>query len=83
MVSIKHKQKSIFNQTQLDEQTIICRQLFAGHVVGSANEKEETFPPLLIIKNVLYIFDDSPKQYWQGFSSFLSWMGRGRYNSHM
>ena len=39
MVSFTHVQNIICSQTQLDsiahEQTIICRQLFAGHVVGS------------------------------------------------
>ena len=38
-VSFKREQNIICSQTQLDdnehEQTIICRQLFAGHVVGS------------------------------------------------
>ena len=75
MVSIKHEQNNIFYQTQVDEQTIICRQLFAGHVVGSLPMKRKKLFHQMIIKNGLYIFDDSPKQYWQGFSSFLSWMG--------
>ena len=38
-VSFTHVQNIICSQTQLDgiahEQTIICRQLFTGHVVGS------------------------------------------------
>ncbi|MCG8408161.1 MAG: hypothetical protein MI923_23425 [Phycisphaerales bacterium] len=38
MVSVAYVQSIICSQTQLDgtahEQTIICRQLFAGHVVG-------------------------------------------------
>ena len=38
MVSFTHVQNIIRSQTQLDgiahEQTTICRQLFAGHVVG-------------------------------------------------
>ena len=38
-VSFSHVQNIICSQTQLDgiahEQTIICRQLFTGHVVGS------------------------------------------------
>ena len=37
-VSFTHEQNIIFSQTLLDgivhEQTIICRQLFLGHVVG-------------------------------------------------
>ena len=39
MVSFTHEQNIISSQTQLDdiahEQTIICRQLFTGHVVGA------------------------------------------------
>ena len=38
VVSFTHEQKIICSQTQLDdiahEQTITCRQLFAGHLVG-------------------------------------------------
>ena len=38
MVPITHEQNSICSKTRLagtaHEQTIICRQLFAGHVVG-------------------------------------------------
>ena len=46
MLSFKHEQNIInCNQTQLDgiahEQTIICRQLFAGHVVGSRPTKKK------------------------------------------
>ena len=43
MVSFTHEQNIICSQTQLDniahKQTIICRQLFAGHVLTI--EKEE------------------------------------------
>ena len=39
MVSFPHGQSMISSQTQLDnivhEQTIICRQLFTGHLVGA------------------------------------------------
>ena len=39
MGSFKHEQNVIGGQAKLDditrEQTVICRQLFAGHVVGS------------------------------------------------
>ena len=48
-VSFTHVQNIICSQTQLDgiahEQTIICWQLFAGHVVGSRpmKKKEEKF----------------------------------------
>ena len=46
VLSFKHEQNIInCNQTQLDgiahEQTIICRQLFAGHVVGSRPTKKK------------------------------------------
>ena len=44
-VSFTHVQNIICSQTQLDgiahEQTIICRQLFAGHVVGSRSMKRK------------------------------------------
>ena len=48
MVSFTHEQNSICRQKKLNgighEHTIIYRQLFTGHVVGSwPNEKEETF----------------------------------------
>ena len=45
MVSFMHEKNIICSQTKLDdvghEQTIICGQLFAGHVVGflSMNDK--------------------------------------------
>ena len=48
-VFFTHEQNIICSQTLLDsiahEQTINCRQLFAGHVHGgpSAHEKEEKF----------------------------------------
>ena len=45
--SITHEQDIICSQTQLDdvhEQIIICRQLFAGHVVG--------FQPMRRTKNL-------------------------------
>ena len=46
MLSFKHEHNIInCNQTQLDdiahEQTIICRQLFAGHMVGSLPMKRK------------------------------------------
>ena len=44
-VSFTHEQNIICSQTQLDgiahKKTIICRQLFAGHVVGSWPVKRE------------------------------------------
>ena len=51
MVSFTHVQNIICSQTQLDgiahEQTIICRQLFAGDVVGSR--------PMTRKKNLLWM----------------------------
>ena len=45
MVSFTHEQNSICSQKQLNdiahEHTIICRQLFAGHVVGSQPMKRK------------------------------------------
>ena len=45
MVSFRHEQNIICSQTLLDsiahEQTIISRQLFAGHVVGSRPMKRK------------------------------------------
>ena len=45
MVSFTHEQNIICSQTKLDdnahEQTVICRQLFAGHVVGSRPMKRK------------------------------------------
>ena len=44
-VSFTHVQNIICSQTQLDgiahEQTIICRQLFEGHMVGSRPMKRQ------------------------------------------
>ena len=49
MVYFMHEQNIICTQTQTDdiahEQTITCRHLFAGHVVGS--------PPMKRKKNLL------------------------------
>ena len=46
MVSFTHGQNIICSQTQLDdiahEQIIICRQLFAAHVVGFRPTKRKT-----------------------------------------
>ena len=45
VVSFTHEQNSICSQKQLNdiahEHTIICRQLFAGHVVGSQPMKRK------------------------------------------
>ena len=54
--SFTHVQNNICSQTQLDgiarEQTIICRQLFAGHVVGSRPMKREKNLLRMIIQNI-------------------------------
>ena len=55
-VSFTHVQKIICSQTQLDgiahEQTIICRQLFTGHVVGSRPMKRKKNLLWMIINNL-------------------------------
>ena len=54
-VSFTHVQNIICSQTQLDGiahgQTIICRQLFAGHVMGSRpmKRKENLLRMIIII----------------------------------
>ena len=56
-VSFTHVQNIICSQTQLDgiahEQTIICRQLFAGHVVGSQPMKRKKNLPRMIVITIL------------------------------
>ena len=56
-VSFTHVQNIICSQTQLDgiahEQTIICRQLFAGHVVGSRPMKRKKNLLRMIILNIV------------------------------
>ena len=57
-VSFTHVQNIICSQTQLDgiahEQTIICRQLFAGHVVGSRPMKRKKNLLRITIKVIIY-----------------------------
>ena len=57
-VSFTHVQNIICSQTQLDgiahEQTIICRQLLAGHVVGSRPMKRKKILLRMIIRNIYY-----------------------------
>ena len=47
MVSFTHEQNSICSQKQLNdiahEHTLICRQLFAGHVVGFRAMKRKKY----------------------------------------
>ena len=58
MVLFMHEQNIICSQTQLDdiarEQTIICRQLFAGHVVGSLPMKRKNNLHHMITKSLLH-----------------------------
>ena len=62
MVSSTHEQNSIcsqkLNRKKLNdiahEHTIICRQLFAGHVVGSRPMKRKKHLHRMIIEVVLY-----------------------------
>ena len=59
MVSFTNVQKIICSQTQLDgiahEQTIICRQLYVGHVVSSRPMKRKK-NLLRIIITIVVIF---------------------------
>ena len=66
-VSFTHVQNIICSQTQLDgiahEQTIICRQLFAGHVVGCRpmKRKKNLLRKIIIIINQYSHMVDFPK----------------------
>ena len=59
MVSFTHEQNIICSQTQLDDivhgQTIICRQLFAGHVVGfwPMKRKENLHWMIIVVTTLL------------------------------
>ena len=58
MVSFTHEQNIIGSQTQLDEiaheQSIICRQLFAGHVVCSWPMKRKKNMNQMIIYVIVF-----------------------------
>ena len=58
-VSFTHEQNIICSQTLLDgiahERTIICRQLFAGHVVGSQPMKRKKN----LLQMIMWILDTS------------------------
>ena len=58
-VSFTHVQNIICSQTQLDgiahEQTIICRQLFVGHVVGSRPMKRKKNLLRMIITITIFV----------------------------
>ena len=53
MVSFTHEQNSFYGQKQFNdiahERTIICRRLFAGHVVGSRPMKRKKHLHRIII----------------------------------
>ena len=63
VLSFTHEQNNICSQTQLDdiapEQTIICRQLFAGHVVGSQPKKRKKNLHRMIVENISSYFIDT------------------------
>ena len=64
MVSFMINQHNIIcSQTQLDDtvhkQTTICRQLFAGHVVGSRPMKKKKKLHQMIINNIII-----PRVHW-------------------
>ena len=60
MVSSTHEQNSICSQKKLNdiahEHTIICRQLFAGHVVGSRPMKRKKHLHRMIMPNIGLIY---------------------------
>ena len=75
-VSFMHEQNIISSRTQLDniahEQTIICGQLFTGHVVGlqPMKRKKNLHQVMMIIRSVLYSYPT-----WQGIYSGLKLFG--------
>ena len=81
MVSFTHEQNIICSQTLLDgiacEQTIICRQLFAGHVVGSPPIKRKTnlFGIIIIIIKQYSHMVDFPKIKKSNLINFSSGSG--------
>ena len=63
VVSFTHEQNSICSQKQLNniahEHFIICRQLFAGHVVGSwPVKRKQHLHRMIINKFVSYVFNN-------------------------
>ena len=66
VVSFTHEQNSICSQKKLNdiahEHTIICRQLFAGHVVGSRPMKRKKHTHRMIINIEYKNFDTA--QWW-------------------
>ena len=67
MVSFTHEQHIICSQTQLNdiahEKTIICRQLFVGHVVGSRQMERKKYLHQMIIYIIFEIILKSVFQY--------------------
>ena len=67
-VSFTHMQNIICSQTQLDgiahEQTIICRQLFAGHVVSSRPMKRKKNLLGMIITNIKVDYSSASSIYY-------------------
>ena len=70
MVSSTHEQNSICSQKKLNdivhEHTIICRQLFSGHVVGCRPMKRK--------KNLHRMIINYPDPLMQGFSGIMKQM---------
>ena len=76
-VSFTHVQNIICSQTQLDgiahEQTIICRQLFAGHVVGSQPIKRKETLLLMIYEffTLIRLFKEEKKLFYVSSNRLL------------
>ena len=72
-VSFTHVQNIICSQTQLDgiahEQTIICRQLFAGHVVDFRPIKRRENLHRMIMNN--FFFSSNEAVYNSDFGGFI------------
>ena len=65
VVSSTHEQNSICSQKKMNdiahEHTIICRQLFAGHVVGSRPMKRKKHLHRMIIRKIKHLCYESSK----------------------
>ena len=61
-----HEQNIICSQTQLDdiahEQTIICRQLFAGHVEGFQPMKRKKNLLRMIISIIVFFWEEGGEE---------------------
>ena len=76
MVSFTHEQNIIRSQTKLNDiahkQTVICRQLFAGHVVGSRPMKRKKNLYRMIIRVIFaehHLSSYSPVTFREVFST--------------